>query len=208
MPLLGKHLASESRASLVLPQEGRSAQRMTDRALRQYVFATPTSKQGLARTWPSRAHDAKDVHGQPDSVRLFLFGRRCSPRAPKLGVKEVEGDRQLGGGRSIQRGRLRTYSRFGPVRGAVVLQRLRDRTGRPRGLTHRGTMTIDSESTPLLAQSRQRGIISGGRRQEFEFRSRCIWTPRAGSSMNAKPAKTARKRPRRRAAHTQPAAAR
>ena len=64
---------------------------MTDRALRQYVFATPYVE---ARDWRetlrNHARSMRKTFLQSDPRDLILIRSALSPRAAKLGVQEVE----------------------------------------------------------------------------------------------------------------------
>ena len=104
MPLLGKHLGvGVTSIYWYFRKKDDLLNAMTDRALRQYVFATPYVE---AKDWretlaQSRAHDAKDVHGQPDSVRPDSHSVGAEPaggQARRPGSRE--GDRQPGRGRA------------------------------------------------------------------------------------------------------------
>ena len=111
MPLLGKHLGvGVTSIYWYFRKKDDLLNAMTDRALKQYVFATPYVE---AKDWretlaQSRAHDAKDVPRQPDSVRPDPHPVSAEPtRGQARGGRRREGDRKPRRGRVVTGGRLR-----------------------------------------------------------------------------------------------------
>ncbi len=107
MPLLGKHLGvGVTSIYWYFRKKDDLLNAMTDRALRQYVFATPyVEAKRLARDVAQpRAVDAKDVPGQPDSVRSdpYSLGSEPAYRAARR-AGGGEGDRQPDGGGPVGR---------------------------------------------------------------------------------------------------------
>ena len=107
MPLLGKHLGvGVTSIYWYFRKKDDLLNAMTDRALRQYVFATPYVE---AKDWREtlRNHariDAKDVPGQPDSVRPDPYSVRAEPaRGAARRAGGREGDRQPGRGGPVGR---------------------------------------------------------------------------------------------------------
>jgi AcrR family transcriptional regulator len=185
MPLLGKHLGvGVTSIYWYFRKKDDLLNAMTDRALRQYVFATPYVE---ATDWQETLRNharsmRKTFQGNPILCDLILIRSALSPRVARLGVQEVE--KAIAGlveaGLSPERA-FDTYSAVSAhVRGSVVLQRLREKNqaaaedqGGPGSVTD--TITLDAESTPLLALVTERGDhIDEADENNFEFGLDCI----------------------------------
>jgi AcrR family transcriptional regulator len=206
MPLLGKHLGvGVTSIYWYFRKKDDLLNAMTDRALRQYVFATPYVE---ARDWrETLANHARTMRktfmGNPILCDLILIRSALSPRAARLGVQEVE--KAIGS--LVEAGlsaddAFDTYSAVSVhVRGSVVLQRLREKNRAadegPSDIEE--TMTIDPESTPLLAQVTAKGHhIGAADEKNFEFGLECILDHASrliddGGKSPAKPARKATK---------------
>src|SRR3981189_1773800 len=182
MPLLGKHLGvGVTSIYWYFRKKDDLLNAMTDRALRQYVFATPYVE---ARDWRETLGNhartmRKTFMGNPILCDLILIGSWLTPRAAKLGVQEVE----IAIASLVEAGlsaddAFDTYSAVSVhVRGSVVLQRLREKNRAadegPSDIEE--TMTIHTESTPLLAQVTAKGHhIGAADEKNFEFGLECI----------------------------------
>ena len=186
MPLLGKHLGvGVTSIYWYFRKKDDLLNAMTDRALRQYVFATPYVE---ARDWRETLRNhartmRKTFMGNPILCDLILIRSALSPRAAKLGVQEVEKAiaSLVEAGLSAEDA-FDTYSAVSVhVRGSVVLQRLREKNRAadegPSDIEE--TMTIDPEITPLLAASDGEGSSHRrGRREELRVRPRVHPRPR------------------------------
>jgi AcrR family transcriptional regulator len=182
MPVLGKHLGvGVTSIYWYFRKKDDLLNAMTDRALRQYVFATPYVE---ARDWRETLRNhartmRKAFMGNPILCDLILIRSALSPRAAKLGVQEVE--KAIAGlveaGLSAEDA-FDTYSAVSVhVRGSVVLQRLRQKNQAadegPSDIEE--TMTIDPEITPLLAEVTAKGHhIGAADEKNFEFGVECI----------------------------------
>src|SRR5215208_2688900 len=175
MPLLGKHLGvGVTSIYWYFRKKDDLLNAMTDRALRQYVFATPYVE---AKDWRETLRNharimRKAFLGNPILTDLILIRSALSPRAAKLGVVAVEKaiESLVEAGLSPEDA-FDTYSAVSVhVRGSVVLQRLREKNraddGGPSDIEE--TWTIDPESTPLLAQVRREGHRIGAA-DDFNF---------------------------------------
>jgi AcrR family transcriptional regulator len=202
MPLLGKHLGvGVTSIYWYFRKKDDLLNAMTDRALRQYVFATPYVE---AKDWRETLRNhartmRKTFIGNPILCDLILIRSALSPRAAKLGVQEVEkAIASLVEAGLSPDDAFDTYSAVSVhVRGSVVLQRLRDKNRAadegPSDIEE--TMTIDAETTPLLAQMTAKGHhIGAADEKNFEFGLECI-LDHAGRLIESgkKPAKTAPK---------------
>lgn len=182
MPLLGKHLGvGVTSIYWYFRKKDDLLNAMTDRALRQYVFATPYVE---AKDWRETLRNhargmRKTFLGNPILADLILIRSALSPRAAKMGVQEVE--KAIGSlveaGLSAEDA-FDTYSAMSVhVRGSVVLQRLRDKNlaaDDGHGDID-DTMAIDPESAPLLASITQQGHhLSAADDRNFEFGLECI----------------------------------
>ena len=182
MPLLGKHLGvGVTSIYWYFRKKDDLLNAMTDRALRQYVFATPYVE---AKDWRETLRNhartmRKTFMGNPILCDLILIRAALSPRAARLGVQAVE--KAIAG--LVEAGlspedAFDTYSAVSVhVRGSVVLQRLREKNRAadegPSGIDE--TMTIDPETTPLLAQVTEKGHrIGAADENNFEFGLDCI----------------------------------
>ena len=111
MPLLGKHLGvGVTSIYWYFRKKDDLLNAMTDRALKQYVFATPYVE---AKDWrETLANHARTMRktflGNPILCDLILIRSALSPRAAKLGRRRRrEGHRKPRRGGSVARGRVR-----------------------------------------------------------------------------------------------------
>jgi AcrR family transcriptional regulator len=182
MPLLGKHLGvGVTSIYWYFRKKDDLLNAMTDRALKQYVFATPYVE---AKDWRETLRNhartmRKAFLGNPILTDLILIRSALSPRAAKLGVVAVEKaiENLVEAGLSPEDA-FDTYSAVSVhVRGSVVLQRLYDKNrandGRPGDFEE--TMVIDPETTPLLAQVRREGHRIGAADDfNFDYGLECV----------------------------------
>jgi AcrR family transcriptional regulator len=183
MPLLGKHLGvGVTSIYWYFRKKDDLLNAMTNRALRQFVFATPYVE---ANDWREslRNHAStmrKAFLGNPILCDLILIRAALSPRAARLGVQEVE--KAIAG--LVEAGlspedAFDTYSAMSVhVRGSVVLRRLYQKNreapnGGPGDFAE--AMVIDPETTPLLAQVTTEGHrIGAADDANFEYGLDCI----------------------------------
>jgi hypothetical protein len=139
----------------------------------------------------------KTFLGNPILCDLILIRSALSPRAARLGVQEVEkAIASLTEAGLSADDAFDTYSAVSVhVRGSVVLQRLREKNRAtddgPADIDE--AMTIDSDSTPLLALVTEKGHHLGAADDKnFEFGLECI-LDHAGRLIN-EAKKPARKR--------------
>ncbi|MDX1884796.1 TetR/AcrR family transcriptional regulator [Mycolicibacterium sp. 120270] len=181
MPLLGKHLGvGVTSIYWYFRKKDDLLNAMTDRALKQYVFATPYVE---AKDWrETLANHARTMRktflSNPILCDLILIRSALSPRAAKLGVVAVEKaiENLVEAGLSTEDA-FDTYSAVSVhVRGAVVLQRLYDKNRASDGAgDFEETMVIDPETTPLLARVRREGHRIGAADDfNFEYGLECI----------------------------------
>jgi AcrR family transcriptional regulator len=182
MPLLGKHLGvGVTSIYWYFRKKDELLNAMTDRALKQYVFATPYVE---AKDWRETLRNharsiRKTFLGNPILCDLILIRSALSPRAAKLGAAAVEKaiESLVEAGLSPEDA-FDTYSAVSVhVRGSVVLQRLYDKNrsadGGPGDFER--TMVIDPETTPLLARLSGEGHrIGASDDNNFEYGLDCI----------------------------------
>jgi AcrR family transcriptional regulator len=170
MPLLGRHLSvGVTSIYWYFGNKENLLNAMTDRALRQYVFATPYVK---ASDWRETLHDhahtmRKTFMHNPILCDLILIRSALSPRTAKLGLEGVKkAVASLVEAGLSPRDAVDTYSAVAMhVRGSVVLQRLQDRSRGDRDVfsemealgAAEAPVTIDPEITRLLDQVTDRG---------------------------------------------------
>jgi AcrR family transcriptional regulator len=182
MPLLGRHLGvGVTSIYWYFRKKDDLLNAMTERALRQYVFATPYVE---AKDWRETLRNhartmRKTFVGNPILCDLILIRAALSPRVARLGVQEVEkAIASLVEAGLSPEDAFNTYSAVSMhVRGSVVLQRLREKNEAagegPSDLEE--AMTIDAELTPLLALVTERGHHIGAADEDnFEFGLECI----------------------------------
>ncbi len=199
MPLLGKHLGvGVTSIYWYFRKKDDLLNAMADRALRQYVFATPYVE---ATDWRETLRNhartmRKTFTGNPILCDLILIRSALSPRATRLGVQEVE--KAIAGlveaGLSPEEA-FDTYSAVSMhVRGSVVLQRLREKNEAFED-GPAGPASLDAEETPLLALVTERGRhIDAADEKNFEYVLDCI-LEHAGRLLDGrgkKPAKSTR----------------
>lgn len=202
MPLLGKHLGvGVTSIYWYFRKKDELLNAMTDRALRQYVFATPYVE---AKDWRETLRNhartmRKTFVGNPILCDLILIRSALSPRAAKLGVQEVEKAiaSLVEAGLSPEEA-FDTYSAVSVhVRGSVVLHRLREKNlaANEGPADIEDTMTIDAESTPLLAMVTEKGHhIGAADERNFEYGLECILGHAERLIEANKKAKSAKKR--------------
>ncbi|MBX7455783.1 TetR/AcrR family transcriptional regulator C-terminal domain-containing protein [Mycolicibacterium sp. 3033] len=180
MPLLGKHLGvGVTSIYWYFRKKDDLLNAMTDRALRQYAFATPYVE---AKDWrETLANHARSMratfNGNPILCDLILIRSALSPRAAKLGVQEVEKaiNSLVEAGLSPEQA-FDTYSAMSVhVRGSVVLQRLREKNLAAEDSPGEIDESVDPDSTPLLATIVQTGHhLNASDERNFEFGLECI----------------------------------
>ncbi|CAJ1495982.1 TetR/AcrR family transcriptional regulator [[Mycobacterium] burgundiense] len=182
MPLLGKHLGvGVTSIYWYFRKKDELLNAMTDRALRQYVFATPYVE---AKDWRETLRNhawtmRKTFLGNPILCDLILIRSALSPRAAQLGVLEVEkAIASLVEAGLSPEDAFDTYSAMSVhVRGSVVLRRLHEKTAAADdgGVSLEDSMVVDPENTPLLAQVSDAGHhIIAADDTNFEYTLNCI----------------------------------
>lgn len=182
MPLLGKHLGvGVTSIYWYFRKKDDLLNAMTDRALRQYVWATPyVEASDWRETLRNHARSMrKTFMGNPILCDLILIRSALSAKAAQLGVQEVE--KAIAG--LVEAGlspedAFDTYSAVSVhVRGSVVLHRLHEKNAASengRG-SWEETMVVDQESTPLLAEVTGLGHrIGAANDNNFEYGLDCI----------------------------------
>jgi AcrR family transcriptional regulator len=182
MPLLGKHLGvGVTSIYWYFRKKDELLNAMTDRALKQYVFATPYVE---AKDWRETLRNhARSVRkaflGNPILCDLILIRSALSPRAAKLGAVAVEKaiESLVEAGLSPEDA-FDTYSAVSVhVRGSVVLQRLYDKNRSSDGGSggFEDKMVLAPETTPLLARlSDESHRIGAPDDKNFEYGLDCI----------------------------------
>jgi AcrR family transcriptional regulator len=181
MPLLGKHLGvGVTSIYWYFRKKDDLLNAMTDRALKQYVFATPYVE---AKDWrETLANHARTMRktflSNPILCDLILIRSALSPRAARLGVaaveKAIEGLAEAG---LSPEDAFDTYSAVSVhVRGSVVLQRLYDKNRAGDGAgDFEEAMVVDPETAPLLAQATAKGHRIGAADDfNFDYGLECI----------------------------------
>ena len=181
MPLLGKHLGVRVTSIYwYFRKKDDLLNAMTDRALKQYVFATPYVE---AKDWrETLANHARSMRktflSNPILCDLILIRSALSPRAAKLGVAAVEkAIESLAEAGLSPEDAFDTYSAVSVhVRGSVVLQRHYDKNRSDDGAgDFEETMVVDPESAPLLAQATAKGHRIGAADDfNFDYGLECI----------------------------------
>ncbi|GAY14360.1 TetR/AcrR family transcriptional regulator [Mycobacterium sp. shizuoka-1] len=182
MPLLGKHLGvGVTSIYWYFRKKDELLNAMTDRALRQYVFATPYVE---AADWrETLANHARAMRktfmGNPILCDLILIRSALSPRAVRAGEQEVEKAiaSLVEAGLSAEDA-FDTYSAVSVhVRGSVVLQRLyqKNRASDSDGHLLEDAIVGNAQSTPLLARVSGEGHrIGAADDRNFEYGLECI----------------------------------
>jgi AcrR family transcriptional regulator len=182
MPLLGKHLGvGVTSIYWYFRKKDDLLNAMTDRALREYVFATPyVEAKDWRETLRNHARTMRTTFlGNPILCDLILIRSALSPRAAKLGVvaveKAIEGLAEAG---LSAEDAFDTYSAVSVhVRGSVVLQRLYDKNRSAEGGPgdFEETMVIDPDTAPMLARVTAEGHrIGASDEKNFEYGLECI----------------------------------
>jgi AcrR family transcriptional regulator len=182
MPLLGKHLGvGVTSIYWYFRKKDDLLNAMTDRALREYAFATPyVESKDWRETLRNHAYTMRGTFmGNPILCDLILIRSALSPRAAQLGVLEVEqAIASLVEAGLSPEDAFETYSAVSVhVRGSVVLQRLYDKniTADEPGSSLEEKMVIDPVKAPLLAK-----LTAGGHRiastddANFEYALNCV----------------------------------
>ena len=179
MPLLGKHLGvGVTSIYWYFRKKDDLLNAMTDRALKQYVFATPYVE---AKDWrETLANHARTMRktflGNPILCDLILIRSALSPRAARLGVAAVEkAIESLAEAGLSPEDAFDTYSAVSVhVRGSVVLQRLYDKNRSQR--RRRRLRGDDGRRSGIRAAARagdrQRTSHRGRRRVQLRLRPR------------------------------------
>ncbi|EHB58002.1 regulatory protein TetR [Mycolicibacterium rhodesiae JS60] len=182
MPLLGKHLGvGVTSIYWYFRKKDDLLNAMTDRALGQYVFATPYVE---AADWrETLANHARAMRktfmGNPILCDLILIRSALSARAVRAGQMEVEKaiSSLVEAGLSAEDA-FDTYSAVSVhVRGSVVLHRLYEKNAAAGEDAHQLEDAIigNADSTPLLAKVSAEGHRIGGTdERNFEFGLECI----------------------------------
>ena len=182
MPLLGKHLGvGVTSIYWYFRKKDDLLNAMTDRALGQYVFATPYVE---ADNWrESLANHARAMRktflGNPILCDLILIRAALSPRAVRAGEHEVEKAiaSLVEAGLSAEDA-FDTYSAVSVhVRGSVVLHRLYEKNRAADENAHplEDAIVGNADSTPLLARVSGEGHrIGAADNRNFEFGLECI----------------------------------
>lgn len=184
MPLLGKHLGvGVTSIYWYFRKKDDLLNAMTDRALSQYVFATPYVEASDWRETLSNHARAmrKTFMGNPILCDLILIRSALSPRAVRAGEQEVEKAiaSLVEAGLSAEDA-FDTYSAVSVhVRGSVVLHRLSEKKNRAadeQAHALEDSIIGNAESTPLLAKVSAEGghRIGGADERNFEFGLECI----------------------------------
>lgn len=182
MPLLGKHLGvGVTSIYWYFRKKDDLLNAMTDRALREYVFATPYVE---AADWrETLANHARAMRktfmSSPILCDLILIRSALSPRAVRAGELEVEKAiaSLVEAGLSTEDA-FNTYSAVSVhVRGSVVLHRLYEKNQAAGEDAHSLEDAIigTAESTPLLARVSAEGHrIGAADERNFEYGLECI----------------------------------
>lgn len=182
MPLLGKHLGvGVTSIYWYFRKKDDLLNAMTDRALREYVFATPYVE---AADWrETLANHARAMRktfmGSPILCDLILIRAALSPRAVRAGEQEVEKAiaSLVEAGLSAEDA-FDTYSAVSVhVRGSVVLHRLYEKNVAANEDAHplEDAIVGTAESTPLLAKVSAEGHrIGAADERNFEFGLQCL----------------------------------
>ncbi|WP_280309538.1 TetR/AcrR family transcriptional regulator [Nocardia abscessus] len=182
MPLLGKHLdVGVTSIYWYFRKKDDLLNAMTDRALSQYVFATPFVE---ARDWrESMSNHARTMRsvflGNPILCDLILIRSALSPHAAQLGARQMEHAvaSLVEAGLSVDDA-FDTYSALNlHIRGSVVLQRLYDKNKEQdaEAGAYYDDILIEPETTPLLSQAMAKGRKTGAPDdRNFEYGLQCI----------------------------------
>lgn len=201
MPVLGRHLGvGVTSIYWYFRKKDELLNAMTDRALREYAFATPYVE---ASDWRETLRNHARVMRKaflrnPILCDLILIRSALSPRAAKLGVVAVEkAIASLVEAGLSPEDAFDTYSAVSVhVRGSVVLQRLYDKNrstdGGPGDFEE--AMVIDADIAPLLAKVTGEGHrIGASDEKNFEYGLDCI-LDHAERLIDGKPAARQRRR--------------
>ena len=200
MPLLGKHLGvGVTSIYWYFRKKDDLLNAMTDRALKQYVFATPYVE---AKDWRETLRNhartmRKTFLGNPILCDLILIRSALSPRAAKLGVVAVEKaiESLVEAGLSPEDA-FDTYSAVSVhVRGSVVLQRLYDKNRSPTTAraTSKRRWSSTPKTTPLMAKSPRRAIASARRTSRTSSTASSAFSTTPSRLIEARQAKGRRK---------------
>ncbi|BDX33325.1 TetR family transcriptional regulator [Mycobacterium antarcticum] len=179
MPLLGRHLGvGVTSIYWYFRKKDDLLNAMTDRALREYVFATPyVEAENWRETLGNHARVMRKTFlANPILCDLILIRSALSPRAAKVGAAAVEKaiENLVEAGLSA-RDAFDTYSAVSVhVRGSVVLQPLSDKN-RSTEEAFDEARIIDAETAPLLAEITAAGHrIGASDEKNFEFGLSCL----------------------------------
>jgi AcrR family transcriptional regulator len=182
MPVLGKHLnVGVTTIYWYFRRKDELLNAMTDRALLEYVFATPyVEANDWRETLGNHARTMRKAFtSNPILCDLILIRSALSQRATRLGIQEI--DKAIASLVEAGFSRQDAFDTYGAVslhvRGSVVLQRLREKNQAtndgPSDIEE--AMTIDADATPLLAFVTEKGHhIGAADEKNFEFGLKCI----------------------------------
>lgn len=182
MPLLGKHLGvGVTSIYWYFRKKDDLLNAMTDRALREYVFATPyVQADDWRETLANHARAMrKTFMSNPILCDLILIRSALSPRAVRAGELEVEkAIASLVEAGLSPEDAFSTYSAVSVhVRGSVVLHRLHEKNLAADDDAHalEDAIVGTAENTPLLAKVSADGHrIGAAEDRNFEFGLECI----------------------------------
>ena len=182
MPLLSKHLdVGVTSIYWYFRKKDDLLNAMTDRALSQYAFAAPfVEADDWRETLRNHARTMRETFlGNPILCDLILIRSALSRDAARLGAQGIERAiaSLVNAGFSVDDA-FDLYSATNlHVRGSVVLQRLYDKNKQldARATAYYEDITIEPETTPLLAEAVARGRRSGAPdERNFEYGLECI----------------------------------
>ncbi|MQY24121.1 TetR/AcrR family transcriptional regulator C-terminal domain-containing protein [Nocardia macrotermitis] len=182
MPLLGRHLdVGVTSIYWYFRRKDDLLNAMTDRALRQYVYAVPYPYVEAANWRETLATHARTLRrtflDNPILCDLILIRSALSQHAGRIGADQVERtvSSLVNAGLSVDQA-LDTYSALNlHIRGSVVLQRLYDRNQDSPARAYYDSILINPDTTPLLARAMAKGMRSGAPDdRNFEYGLHCI----------------------------------
>ena len=182
MPLLSRHLnVGVTSIYWYFRKKDDLLNAMTDRALSQYAFAAPfVEADDWRETLRNHARTMRETFlGNPILCDLILIRSALSRDAARLGAQGIERaiTSLVNAGFSVDDA-FDLYSATNlHVRGSVVLQRLYDKNKQldARATAYYEDITIEPETTPLLAEAVSRGRRSGAPDdRNFEYGLECI----------------------------------
>ncbi|TCJ97567.1 TetR/AcrR family transcriptional regulator [Nocardia alba] len=184
MPLLGKHLdVGVTSIYWYFRKKDDLLNAMTDRALRQFIYAVPYPSVDAQDWRESLSRHARTMRraflSNPILCDLVLIRSALSQHAARLGAEQVERTvaNLVQSGLSVDEA-FTVYSAVNlHVQGSVVLQRLHDRNQElgSDATAYYDVIHVDAETTPLLAAAMAKGRRTGAPDdQNFEWGLACI----------------------------------